>query len=124
MILVIFKRLQPYQEHWQRIVKDLQEEILKEILDLVVHPVAVMADIKVVPPVAVMEGMVAVHPGDHQVDLLVTEEMEMVEVGLLVTEEMVDLPITVEVAVDTTSLRTVLGEEYSTSCKVFSYANV
>ena len=112
MILVIFKRLQPYQEHWQRIVKDLQEEILKEILDLVVHPVAVM------------EGMVAVHPGDHQVDLLVTEEMEMVEVELQVTEEMVDLPITVEVAVDTTSLRTVLGEEYSTSCKVFSYENV
>ena len=80
-------------------MKHLQEEILKEILDLAV------------PPVAVMEGMVAVHPGDHQVDLLVTEEMEMVEVELLVTEEMVDLPITVEVAVDTTSLRTVLGEE-------------
>ena len=52
-------------------------------------------------------------------DLLVTEEMEMVEVELLATEEMVD-PITVEVAVDTTSLRTVLGEE----CKVFSYENV
>ena len=92
MILVIFKRLLPYQEHWQRIVKHLQEEILKEILDLVV------------PPVAVMEGMVAVHPGDHQVDLLVTEEMEMVEVELLATEEMVD-PITVEVAIDTTLLR-------------------
>ena len=105
MILVIFKRLPPYQEHWQRIVKHLQEEILKEILDLVV------------PPVAVMEGMVAVHPGDRQVDLLVTEEM--VEVELLVTEEMVDLPITVEVAVDTTSLRTVVLEEFSPSCKVF-----
>ena len=89
-------------------MKHLQEEILKEILDLAV------------PPVAVMEGMVAVHPRD----LLVTEEMEMVEGELLVTEEMVDLPITVEVAVDTTSLRTVLGEEYSASCKVFSYENV
>ena len=99
MILVIFKRLLPYQEHWQRIVKDLQEEILKEILDLVVHPMAVMEGMVVVPPVAVMEGMVAVHPGDHQVDLLVTEEMEMVEVELLATEEMVD-PITYDLTED------------------------
>ena len=68
----------------------------------------------VVHPVTVIEGMV---------DLLVTEEMEMVEVELLATEEMVD-PITVEVAVDTTSLRTVLGEEYSASSNVFSYENV
>ena len=78
MILVIFKRLLPYQEHWQRIVKHLQEEILKEILDMVVHPVAVI------------EGMV---------DLLVTEEMEMVEVELLATEEMVD-PITYDLTED------------------------
>ena len=64
-------------------MKHLQEEILKEILDLAV------------PPVAVMEGMVAVHPRD----LLVTEEMEMVEVELLTTEEMVD-PITYDLTED------------------------